>query len=551
MRFVRLATGLLLALVGLLISTAAAVVTCWVGPDDTMETGNQQLASRGLAVVTAPDLFDRHGPTLHISAHSSDSRRPLFVGVGNDLDVSSYLGNAAHTTVTRLSLPLHLEKAEAKGVSTALPAPAGIDWWTVKASGSGRQSITWPIADGRYDVVVMNADGTPSPSATVRLGVQLDGAFATGLLALGIGIVALVTGILLIVLRRTSSENERGRPSPAEISPRRQHSGVVRRVAAISFIGSLILVASGCVAVPQKNTDPPYHRPAVTSAVGRAVVARYCELNNKANASRDEKLTATIEGGDLLRMSRAGLTISRATDASYKNKQPPFSYPNPEIGAPEFSAYPMRFVAKSGVSTDKTENHLGVWERQTAASPWLATYTAFVPKGTPLPSLDGLRTPTQADLSRLATSPKAVARNVATYFTGGPQSPSASGFVVSSTVATMLTNRSKDKQKDSRASYLTSVSDDFTAGEPLTFITKSGDALLFLALSERYLMTVAPNRHALWSSGPVLAFTNHVRYSGALIEDSVHELTITIPAKGKAKVRILSDDAQLVGGGGY
>lgn len=62
MRFARITLGLLLALVGVLVTLAGAVVAFWlVGPDNTVDTGEQRLASKGLAVMTAPDLLDRHG----------------------------------------------------------------------------------------------------------------------------------------------------------------------------------------------------------------------------------------------------------------------------------------------------------------------------------------------------------------------------------------------------------------------------------------------------------------------------------------------------------
>jgi hypothetical protein len=35
-----------------------------------------------------------------------------------------------------------------------------------------------------------------------------------------------------------------------------------------------------------------------------------------------------------------------------------------------------------------------------------------------------------------------------------------------------------------------------------------------------------------------------------LTKDYLHDLALSIPLKGKGKVRILSDDAQLVNGGG-
>ena len=103
MRFARIALGLLLSLAGLVVTVAGAVAAFWlVGPDNTISTSARELTSQGLAVITAPDLLDRHGPTLHVTATGD---KPLFVGVGQDLDVRDYLAGAAHTRLIRFDPP--------------------------------------------------------------------------------------------------------------------------------------------------------------------------------------------------------------------------------------------------------------------------------------------------------------------------------------------------------------------------------------------------------------------------------------------------------------
>ena len=108
MRFARTALGLLLTLIGLVVTFAGAAAAFWlVGPDNTISTpGSQSLTSKGLAVITAPDLLDRHGPTLHVTA---TGEQMVFVGVGQDLDVSNYLAGAAHTPRDPVRRPFHLQ----------------------------------------------------------------------------------------------------------------------------------------------------------------------------------------------------------------------------------------------------------------------------------------------------------------------------------------------------------------------------------------------------------------------------------------------------------
>jgi hypothetical protein len=315
---------------------------------------------------------------------------------------------------------------------------------------------------------------------------------------------------------------------------------------------SVLLAATGCVAVPERNTSQSLSRPAVTVVGGQAVIKRYNEINNKANQARDEKLSETIEGDPVLGLTRAAFKISRATDASGKHKIKPFTYSKPQIGAPRLGTYPMRFVVASDVSTDKTVRQLGVWERQSAGSPWLLTYSVYPPATMKLPSMDGLRLPAKADWGNLSTLPKTAAANLAQYFTAGVKSPKAAAFIPSPGTTSLLTGRAKSKVADVKLSYISTVADTFkVSGEPLTFFAKSGEALVFLALSEQYLERIAPNSNAYWARGAVTAFSSQVRYTQGLTQDYLHQVALVIPLKGKGKIRILSVDGDLVGAGGY
>jgi hypothetical protein len=553
MRFARIALGLLLALVGLLVTLVGAAASFWlVGPDNTIDTGEQHLAGKGLAVMTAPDLLDRHGPTLHVTVTAA---KPVFVGIGQDLDVASYLGDSQYTRVVKLdaAVPVKLSTQEMKGGVATLTPPAGLDWWIVKATGSGEQSVAWPIADGRYDVVVMNADGSAGADARVTLGVELAGAFTTCLLVFGGGLVLLIVGLVLMFLRR------RKRPAPPvpvapSVMPYRppsyQNQGKVGRVAGgLAVLTSLLLMATGCVAVPEKNTSQGATRPAVTLADGQAVVKRYNEINNKANQARDPKLSETIEGDPTLAMTRAGYQIDSKIDAAGKNKAKPFSYTEPEIGAPQFSSYPMRFVVASGVSDDPQSRQLGVWERQSAGTPWVLTHSVYPPATMKLPPMDGLRIPTKADMAKLPVLPQTAGANLAAYLSGGAKSPKAALFVPSPGTVTMLSQRAKSKVADAKETYISTVADTFAlSGEPLTFIASNGEALVFLAVTEQYLQNVEPGSNAYWTSGAATAFSSYVKYTQSLHQDYLHQVALVIPRTGKT--RILSVDGQLVGAGG-
>jgi hypothetical protein len=677
MRFARTALGLLLTLIGLVVTLAGAAASFWlVGPDNTISTGSQSLTSKGLAVITAPDLLDRHGPTLHVTATGN---KPMFVGVGQDLDVSNYLAGAAHTRVIRYDVPSTFSTQQMRGGTPRLTPPGELDWWVAKSGGNGPRSIAWPIEDGRFDVVVMNADGSPAVGADVRFGVEVHRGFGICLLVLGAGIVVLALGLSLAVRRRPAAPvpafapariaavptparstavavaaapvvepvspfapervspfapvatdppayraptgepiteeipvclpaitYPRPQPKPAKQSipaapmlmspaavarakspalltpvgaagpsydetpyeepvtepetvsivesPEFEKSDeAVRKTAALLASGALLLTTTSCGLLPAKNSLVASDtRPAVTLADAQAVVAKYNQLNNRANANRDAKLSETIEADPTLAQTRAGFVISRKLDAAGKDSTKPFTYIDPQIGAPEFGSYPMRFVVSSGVSGEPGSRQLGVWQRQSAGTPWLLTNSVYPSASMKLPPMEGLRTPQKADLDKLHSLPTSAAANLAAYLSGGAKSAQAKYFVPSPGSAKLLEQRAKAKIADTKESYIASVSDTFTpSGEPLTFITSSGEALVFLALTEQYLQRVEPGSNAYWTSGEATAFSSMVKYTQTLHQDYLHQVALVIPTKvSGGAIRILSMDGQLVGAGG-
>jgi hypothetical protein len=681
MRFARTVLGLLLTLAGLVVTVAGALAAFWlVGPDNTITTPIRQLNSQGLAVVTAPDLLDRHGPTLHVTATSD---KPLFVGVGQDLDVRDYLTGAAHTRLIRFDPPATYGTQDMRGGTTKLTPPSELDWWVAK-SGTGEPSVEWPIQDGRYDVVVMNADGSPAVGAQVRFGVELHRAFGICLVGLGAGILILALGLMLTFRRRrtqvtiaspitipparikpttpaySAPETDQATPmpaapesdepvfatsapsapapepvspyapervspfapapsavpaapmfmspaavakakSPARLvavgsmqdhrsydahtyedrayedraydeptveqpvveepetvslveSPEFQKSDeAVRKTAALLASGAMLLTTTSCALLPAKNTaELTETRPAVTLADAQAVVRRYNDLNNKANQTRDPKLSESIEANPTLTQTRAGYLIGSKLDTTGKDKDKPFTFTEPKIGAPEFASYPMRFVVDSGISNAPDSRQLGVWQRQSAAAPWLLTNSVYPSNAVKLPSLEGLRNPTKADLAKLHSEPSTVGTDLAAYLTGGLKAPQAKLFTPSLGTTKLLELRAKSKATDTAEPYIASVTDAFLpSGEPLTFITASGEALVFLSLTEQYLQRVEPGSNAYWTSGEATAFSSMVKYTQTLHQDYLHQVAVVIPTKAAGTpIRILSMDGQLVGAGG-
>jgi hypothetical protein len=403
----------------------------------------------------------------------------------------------------------------------------------------------------------MNADGSPGVDAKVTFGVEIDGLFGTCLMVFGGGLLAVFVGLLLIFVRR------RWQPlppvpvvtplvlppvmpySPPKASP--QPSSLRRAVGVASVV---LLTATGCTAVPPKNVSQEVStKPAVTLADGQAVIDRYAEIRGRVNQTRDAKLDETIEAGPRLQQSRAAAFIGRKLDPAGKDTAAADSYEDIEIGAPEFAAYPMRFVGTAKLSTDPTRGQLGVWERGNAGTPWLLTHAVFPLTAEKLPPMDGLRTPTKADMAKLPLLPQAAGGNLARYLSEGPASKQAARFAASTDLTQVLADRAKDKQSQVAKDYISTVADTYrTTGQPTVFIASNGEALVFLNLTEQFLQQVEPGNYANWTSGAVSAYSKNVKYYQTLRQDYLHEVALVIPPTGKP--RVLAIRTQVVGGGG-
>jgi hypothetical protein len=207
MRTLRVAAGILAALVGLVALAVSAVVSFWiVGPDDVLSVTPRQVSSKGLALTSPPDLVDYYGSRAVVTVEPTTTEKDVFIGVGHDIDVRSYLGKMAQTRFTEVSYPSTVTTEEVRGTTSRVLPPGELDWWTAQVAGSGTQTLEWELADGPYDLVIMAADGTPGVDVTATFGLEFKGAFASSLAVGGAGVVLLAgAGLLFRSLRRDSA----------------------------------------------------------------------------------------------------------------------------------------------------------------------------------------------------------------------------------------------------------------------------------------------------------------------------------------------------------
>ncbi|MEV6494453.1 hypothetical protein AB0M20_38405 [Actinoplanes sp. NPDC051633] len=100
---------------------------------------------------------------------SGTGGEPVFIGVAPADKAEAYLNGVGHATLTELEDPVTAYAEHAGGAPRGNPADQ--TFWTAQSTGSGVQAVEWPLTDGEWTVVVMNADGSTGVDASLDVGI--------------------------------------------------------------------------------------------------------------------------------------------------------------------------------------------------------------------------------------------------------------------------------------------------------------------------------------------------------------------------------------------
>jgi hypothetical protein len=209
----------LLAALALLGSAIAGIVGLETNRDSTgyltthrhhYHTASYALSTESLNVGGLTGALEAGLFRLRIAATSNDASKPLFIGIARTNDVSRYLARVEHDQLRDINFdPFKVDyRRLGAGAPTALPTAQS--FWQTHASGTGTQTISWPVKTGHWSAVVMNADGSRNVNVDAQLAARLSGAWwiVAGLMVLGV--LALAGGILLV---RSGARRQRSRPA--------------------------------------------------------------------------------------------------------------------------------------------------------------------------------------------------------------------------------------------------------------------------------------------------------------------------------------------------
>ncbi|WP_129668092.1 hypothetical protein [Phytoactinopolyspora endophytica] len=385
--------GVVLLVLGVPVIAAGVVMAVYVGPDDTFGVLDEEISTDTAVITSTPSVLDISGPTLHVSADAGDAG--TFVGVAHPVHAQSYLQDVSVERITAAGWREDLAHESAAGEED-VPAtsPGELDWWRGSSVGTGEQTVSVELTDEPTQVVVTAADPEAPLAVDLTVDAEIDGLFATALLATGLGLILVAGGVVLLGTarrhrragRRTTGTGKP--PDPAADAPGDAETvgpppppespGRSARMSLLAGIGTgSVLVLAGCAELPG-DADGEAHTAvaAVTPQAADDFFAYYTETNNTANAEQDPELIATVETGPLLTSSQMSYQVQQAQD---RDPIEPFTVAPQHIAGPEFDAYPMWFVALAEPESEEAGPAYYLVTREDAASPWQAELSVYPP----------------------------------------------------------------------------------------------------------------------------------------------------------------------------
>ena len=208
-RWVLVIVAVLVGLVGSSLVVGGAVLTWaqvtqrdrdgfYTSPSYRLTTGNHAIVLEDvdldLGRWPAAPVQPGQVATVRVTAQVSDEQA-VFIGIASQSDIDRYLAGVAYDEVVDVDRSTVETRTVPGG---AVPPPPGAQsFWVASTGGTGSQNLTWPIEDGRWGVVVMNLDGSPSLDLTVTAGARIAYLTPVALVLLGLGGLCLIGAAVL------------------------------------------------------------------------------------------------------------------------------------------------------------------------------------------------------------------------------------------------------------------------------------------------------------------------------------------------------------------
>jgi hypothetical protein len=171
----------------------------FTGSAHRIANGSYAVTHDGVNIHNVPD-WANGGKLARIRiAATSDTGRPVFIGIARERDANAYLANVAHANLNDYDATDSKQSYDPVSGTATPQRPALQGIWVASATGSGTTALEWKVREGSWSVVLMNADASKGVAADVKLGVNVGylGWLSAGLLAAG-GVLAAAAAFLIV-----------------------------------------------------------------------------------------------------------------------------------------------------------------------------------------------------------------------------------------------------------------------------------------------------------------------------------------------------------------
>ena len=228
-RIIAIILGSLLALpsLAIFVGGGALTVAYVVERDDDgyFDETLDRLSTATAAITTGDvDFSSDPGPqwvldlvdvSLRLQVTSVDADAELFVGIGPEAAVETFLSGVAHDEIRDFDIGGDVRYRSVAGDRT-VARPGDQDFWVASASATGAQVFEWDVTEGEWVVVLMNADGSTGILADVTAGVRSGVLLAIGISMLAVGVLLLAIAVVIIL---AGAHRRRTKPGAAEERP--------------------------------------------------------------------------------------------------------------------------------------------------------------------------------------------------------------------------------------------------------------------------------------------------------------------------------------------
>ena len=198
--------GWALSVLGVLLVAAGGAVMVVLGPDNRLSTGPHAIETDDIAVVTAPKVVRWADVKVDILAEVP-ARKPIFIGIGNSVDVQDYVARTRRLEVTSFSRPWTIATRAVDGTPNLPGAPTALDWWIATSEPRlGGATISAQLPDEAVSIAILSVGSSNLSGLQVTLAYGVEGGFLKGASVSLLGLAAVWIGVMVIRSRRRDDD---------------------------------------------------------------------------------------------------------------------------------------------------------------------------------------------------------------------------------------------------------------------------------------------------------------------------------------------------------